>query len=98
MEKNIYLTILFDYYKELLTEKQKEYFKNYYFDNLSLSEISENLNVSRNAIHKELKLIENKLISYEEKLKLYKKDEKLLKLIEEIKDEKLKEKIKKEIE
>ena len=57
MEKEIYLTILFDYYGELLTEKQQTYFKNYYFDNLSLAEISENLNVSRNAIHKELKYI-----------------------------------------
>ena len=38
MEKEIYLTILFDYYGELLTEKQQTYFKNYYFDNLSLAE------------------------------------------------------------
>ena len=39
MEKKLYLTILYEYYKDLLTEKQKEYFEDYYFDNLTLSEI-----------------------------------------------------------
>ena len=39
MKKEIYYNNLFDYYGELLTEKQQEYFKYYYFDNLSLSEI-----------------------------------------------------------
>lgn len=90
MEKEIYLTILFDYYGELLTEKQQTYFKNYYFDNLSLAEISENLNVSRNAIHKELKYISEKLEFYEEHLKIYEKDKKLESLIEKITDESIK--------
>ena len=81
MKKEVYLTILFDYYGELLTEKQKNYFINYYFDNLSLSEIAENLNISRNAIHKQLKAIEEKLIFYENTLKLYKKDTKLKEII-----------------
>ena len=90
MEKEIYLTILFDYYGEHLTEKQQTYFKNYYFDNLSLAEISENLNVSRNAIHKELKYISEKLEFYEEHLKIYEKDKKLESLIEKITDESIK--------
>ena len=90
MEKEIYLTILFDYYGELLTEKQQTYFKNYYFDNLSLAEISENLNVSRNAIHKELKYISEKLEFYEEHLKIYEKDKKLESLIDKITDESIK--------
>ncbi len=98
MENNVYITILYDYYKELLTERQKEYFENYYFNNLSLQEIAINMNVSRNAIHKELKNIEVKLNQYEEKLNLYKKDQKLLKLIEKIDNIELKEKIKKEME
>ena len=42
MQKQILLTILYDYYGVLLTEKQQNYFKDYYFNNLSLSEISEN--------------------------------------------------------
>ena len=55
MEKEVYLTILFDYYGKLLTEKQQRYFSYYYFDNLSLGEIKDNLNISRNAIHTQLK-------------------------------------------
>lgn len=73
MEEQLYLTNLYDYYKELLTEKQQLYFEEYYFNNLSLSEISEIYKVSRNAIHKQLKEITNKLLEYENKLKLYKK-------------------------
>ncbi len=94
MEKNVYLTILFDYYSNLLTDGQKKYFQNYYFDNLSLSEISENMNVSRNAVHKQLKVIEEKLNFYEETLKLYDKDKKLTEIINTISDPKIKEKLK----
>ena len=67
------ITILYDYYGELLTDKQKMYFEDYYFSNLSLQEIAENNNVSRNAIHNSLKDIINKLKYYEDKLKLYEK-------------------------
>lgn len=98
METNVYLTILYDYYKELLTEKQTTYFESYYFKNLSLKEISDNMNVSRNAVHKELKIIEKKLTMYEEKLKLYKKDQKLLSLVEKIDNIELRKKIKNIIE
>lgn len=73
MDEKLYLTNLYDYYKSLLTDKQQNYFEEYYFNDLSLSEISENFCVSRNAIHKQLKEIENKLIEYEQKLKLYSK-------------------------
>lgn len=90
MKKEVYLTILFDYYEKLLSEKDRECFKSYYFDNLSLQEISENTGISRNAIHKRLKKTEEELNDLEEKLNLYKKEEKILSLI---KDEKLKEKI-----
>ncbi len=92
MEEQILLTNLYDYYKELLTNKQQNYFEEYYFNNLSLSEISENYNVSRNAIHKQLKEISSKLLEYEEKLKLLNKSKKIKKLIENI-DEKLKKEI-----
>lgn len=91
MKDIVKLTILFDYYEKLLKENDKECFKDYYFNNLSLSEIAENNNVSRNAIHKKLKKIEEELNSYEEKLRLYRKEQQILELI---KDEKIKEKIK----
>ena len=57
MKKEIYLTILFDYYEKLLLNKDQEVFKDYYFSNLSLQEIAENKNISRNAVHKRLKKI-----------------------------------------
>lgn len=91
---NLYYINLFDYYEELFTEKQKEYFKDYYFNNLTLQEISENNNVSRNAIHKSLNDITKKLDYYEEKLKLYKNGNKIKKIIEPL-DKKIKEEIEK---
>lgn len=90
MDERNKLILLYDYYKDLLSNSQKDYFEKYYFDNLSLSEISENLNVSRNAVHKQVKVVEEKLVFFEEKLKLIEKHNKIL---SEIKDEKLKEKI-----
>ena len=93
MENNVYLSTLYDYYGELLTEKQKSIFESYYFDNLSLQEIAEDEGVSRNAIHKTLEASEDKLKYYEEKLNLYKNREKIIKLLEKIEDEKIKESI-----
>lgn len=90
MDELTYLNILYDYYGELLNDKQKDIFKLYYFDNLSLSEISDNLNVSRNAVHKQVKSTELKLKEYESKLKLYEKGIKLNKIMDKIKDEKIK--------
>lgn len=71
MEDLVYYTNLFDYYSELLTETQKEYFKEYYFENLTLSEIADNNNISRNAISKTIKEVKEKLDYYENKLNLY---------------------------
>lgn len=50
MEKNVRMAILFDYYGEMLTDKQKEYFDLYYGENLSLSEIAENDGISRQGV------------------------------------------------
>ena len=85
-------SILFDYYGELFTDKQKEYFTDYYFNNLTLQEIADNNNVSRNAVHKNIKDILQKLDYYEEKLNLYNNKQKIEKLIENI-DVEIKEKI-----
>ena len=71
MDELVYYNELFDYYGELLTEKQKEYFKFYYFDNLSLSEIAEENNISRNAVSKTLKELKEKLDYYESIMKLF---------------------------
>ena len=93
MNERIYLIDLYDIYGELLDDKKKEYFESYYFDNLSLGEISENLGISRNAVHKQLKVVEEYLRFYEEKLKLYSKRKELESIISKIDDNSLKEKL-----
>lgn len=93
MDERIYLIDLYDIYGELLDDKKKEYFESYYFDNLSLGEISENLGISRNAVHKQLKVVEEYLRFYEEKLKLYSKRKELESIISKIDDNSLKEKL-----
>ena len=94
MEIQEYIIILYNYYSELFNDKQRKYFEEYYFDNLSLSEISENEDISRNAVHKCIKSVINKLYEYEDKLKLYDKDNKIKKIIDEIDDDKIKNKLK----
>ncbi len=58
---------IFDIYSSLLTNKEQEIFKLYYEEDLSLSEISENLSITRSAVSKTLKTVENKLLTFEEK-------------------------------
>ena len=93
MELQDRLIILFDYYGELLSDSQKNYFIDYYFHNLTLSEIAENNNVSKNAVSKDLKLACSKLEDFDSKLKLIEKDNKITKLIKETENEELLEKI-----
>ncbi len=79
MESRLYLTSLYDIYGSLLTDKQQKYFENYYFDNLSLSEISENEEISRNAVHKHINDAKEKLEYYEKELRIYEKNKKIIK-------------------
>ena len=89
---DLHYEILFDYYGDLFTDKQKECFIDYYFNNLTLQEIAENNNISRNAVHKNIKDIKEKLDYYESKLNLYNNKIKIKELIQNI-DKELKEKI-----
>lgn len=91
MKKEVYLAVLFDYYENLLNDKEKDYFTSYYFSNLSLGEIAENNNISRAAVHKKIKKIENILYDYEDKIGLYDKEKRILDLVS---DDDLKNKIK----
>ncbi len=81
---NVHYVELFDYYGELFTDKQKEYFIDYYFNNLTLQEIAENNGVSKNAVHKSIKDITEKLDYYESKLNLYSNKKKIESLIKNI--------------
>ena len=93
MDKKIYLNNLYDYYSGLFTDRQKEYYEAYYFDDLSLSEIALNNNVSRNAVHGQIKIVEEKLEFYEKELGLYKKSLEIKKIISDFPED-----IKKRIE
>lgn len=93
MEEVLYYNELYDLYGTFLTEKQRLYFEDYYFQNLSLSEMAENYDVSRNAIFKQLKITKEKLEQFEESLNLYKKKEKLNEIMKTIQDENLKEQL-----
>lgn len=81
---DIYYTYLFDYYGDLFTDKQKEYFIDYYFNNLTLQEIADNNKISRNAVHKNISNILQKLDYYEGKLNLYSNKIKIQELIKDI--------------
>ncbi len=88
LDKAIEVIELYDVYQDLLTEKQREYMESYYYNNYSITEISENMNVSRNAVHDQLKRTVKKLYDYESKLELRIKGKKRNKIIEKIKNEK----------
>lgn len=93
MEELVYYTMLYDIYGSLLTEKQKDYFEEYYFKNLSLSELANKYNISRNAIHKQIKETIKRLENYEDNLHLAKKNEMLENIINNISDEEIKRKL-----
>lgn len=84
-----YIIELYDIYGSLLTEKQKQYFEDYYFMDLSLSEIAENYSISRNGVYDQLKRVEQSLYDYENKLNIYKRLNRIasLDINEKIKEE-----------
>ena len=72
MDKKVEVSILCQIYGKLLTDKQYNYIDDYYNKDLSLSEIAENYNITRQAARDNIKKGENKLFEYEEKLKIMK--------------------------
>lgn len=83
MEEFVYYNNLFDIYGCLLTEKEQVTFRDYYQEDLSLSEIAEENNVSRAAVSKVIKNVLDKLKYYEDKLGLYEKNSKIHELLNE---------------
>lgn len=73
IDKLMQVSVLFDFYKELLTDKQREIVSLYYNEDYSLGEISENLNISRQGVYDTLKRSEKILGEYENKLKIVEK-------------------------
>ena len=77
MEDVILYNELYDLYGCLLTDKQREYFEDYYFNNMSFSEMAEDYDVSRNAVFKQVHIVIDKLNEYESILHLKEKKDKL---------------------
>ena len=73
MDKKVEISMLWEIYGSLLTVKQNEYIDYYYNQDLSLSEIAENDNITRQAVRDIIKKGERKLFEYEEKLLFMKK-------------------------
>ena len=72
-EMNIKISILLEIYGKLLTQKQFDLLNDYYNNDLSLAEIAENENITRQAVRDNLKKGERKLFNFEEKLGIMKK-------------------------
>ncbi len=71
--KNLEISYLLDFYKNTLTEKQRDVLELYYNDDLSLAEISEIVGITRQGVRDSIKRGERELLELEEKLMLARK-------------------------
>ena len=93
MEKNLEYTELFEVYKGLLTDKQRELFSSYYLLDLSLAEIAEQEGSSRQSVYDQIKKVKTKLLEYEKVLSLRGRNEEIKAVIEGISDREIYNKI-----
>ena len=71
--KDLNVSLLLDFYGNLLPEKQLDMMEQYYGDDLSLSEIAANSGITRQGVHDNIRRAANELKEYEEKLGLLKR-------------------------
>lgn len=86
MDKNLEISMLFDFYKELLTEKQADVINLYYNQDLSLGEISEDLNITRQGVRDCIKRGERFLYELEQRMGLVDRFIKIQKSIQRVND------------
>ena len=84
MEKSVYISMLLEMYGQLLTKKQADIVDLYYNQNLSLAEIAENLDITRQGVRKTLVDAEEKLDDLERKLNLLSEKQRRQTLIESL--------------
>ena len=84
MDKILEQALLYDFYGELLTDHQKRIYEDVVFQDLSLSEVAEQQQISRQGVHDLVKRCDKALRGYEAKLGLVKKFEETRRLVEEI--------------
>ncbi len=86
MEKTIRVGLLYEYYHSLLTARQQEIVELYYYDDLSLNEIGDNLNISKQAVSDQLSKATKKMEDLEGNLNILARTEATLKVIREVED------------
>ena len=84
MAKNLEIALLFDFYGEMLTDKQRDVVELYYNDDLSLSEIAENEGITRQGVRDSIKRAETQLTEMEERLGLVRRFGEMREKLEEI--------------
>ena len=70
MAKDLEISMLYDFYGDLLTEKQQEVIELYYNEDLSLAEIAAHSGITRQGVRDSIKRAENQLLDFEERLGL----------------------------
>ena len=98
MSKNLTMTVLLDFYGELLTDKQRQALVSYYDEDCSLSEIAENMSISRQGARDFIKRGEAQLLEFEEKLGLAARFMRINQLVDELEKSKLPESVQKLID
>lgn len=83
-EKNLEINYLLDFYGDVLTERKLTVLEMYYNDDYSLSEIADEIGISRQGVRDIIKKAEDELVYLEEKLGLFKKFQALQKSAEEL--------------
>jgi len=73
MEKFVEQTLLYDFYGELLTERQQQVYESVVLEDFSLSEVAEELGISRQGVHDMIRRCNHALEEYEKKLHLVEK-------------------------
>lgn len=88
IKKKVKISMLCEYYGSLLTKKQYTFLNDYYNNDLSLSEIADNNQITRQAVRDIIKKGEKKLFEYEEKLafmkRMLKQNKKIAKILSQI--------------
>lgn len=93
MDNREYITTLYEIYKELLSEKERNYFEYYYFEDYSMQEIADLYKVSKAYASKYLNQINDKIINYEKILKINDRNSKIIEILKNVNDEDIKSKI-----
>lgn len=84
LDKTTTFNVLYDFYRPLLSDRQRLFMELYYIEDWSLSEIAEHLSISRQAVHDHIKRVERTLTSYEDALHLAAKHVKRQQLVNEV--------------